>query len=78
MKLNYVPGLNVILITDSLGLLKICILKKTSSKGASFAFWVKKFLRNLNGMTIRLYCTEIEIYMLIHTILSHAMLMLLT
>ncbi len=42
MKLNYVPGLNVILITDSLGLLKICILKKTSSKGASFAFWVKR------------------------------------
>ncbi len=34
MKLNYIPVLNVLLITDSLRLLKICILKKTSSKGA--------------------------------------------
>ncbi len=34
MKLNYIPVLNVLLITDSLGLHKICILKKTSSKGA--------------------------------------------
>ncbi len=41
MKLNYIPVLNVILITDSLGLHNICILKKTSSKGASFAFWIK-------------------------------------
>ncbi len=28
MKLNYIPVLNVLLITDSLGLHKICILKK--------------------------------------------------
>ncbi len=41
MKLNYIPVLNVLMITDSLGLHKICILKKTSSKGASFAFLVK-------------------------------------
>ncbi len=34
MKLNYIPVLNVLLITDSLGLHKICILKKTSLKGA--------------------------------------------
>ncbi len=34
MKLNYIPVLNMLLITDSLGLHKICILKKTSSKGA--------------------------------------------
>ncbi len=34
MKLNYIPVLNVLLITDSLGLHKICILKKTNSKGA--------------------------------------------
>ncbi len=33
MKFNYIPVLNVLLITDSLGLHKI-ILKKTSSKGA--------------------------------------------
>ncbi len=33
MKLNYIPVLNVLLITDSLELDKICILKKTSSKG---------------------------------------------
>ncbi len=33
-KLNYIPVLNVLLITDGLGLHKICILKKTSSKGA--------------------------------------------
>ncbi len=32
--LNYIPVLNVLLITDSLGLHKIRILKKTSSKGA--------------------------------------------
>ncbi len=41
MKLNYIPVLNVLLITDSLGLHKICILKRNSSKGAEFAFWVK-------------------------------------
>ncbi len=34
IKFNYVPVLNVLLITDSLGLHKICILKKTCSKGA--------------------------------------------
>ncbi len=34
MKLNYIPVLNVLLVTDSLGLHKICILKKNSSKGA--------------------------------------------
>ncbi len=34
MKLNYIPILNVLLITDSLGLHKICILKKTSLKVA--------------------------------------------
>ncbi len=34
MKLNYIPVLNVLMITDSLELHKICILKKTSSKGA--------------------------------------------
>ncbi len=33
LKLNYIPVLNVLLITDSLGLQKICILKRTSSKG---------------------------------------------
>ncbi len=27
MKLNYIPGLNVLLITDSLGLHKICIFE---------------------------------------------------
>ncbi len=32
LKLNYIPVLNVHLITDSLGLHKICILKKTSLK----------------------------------------------
>ncbi len=41
MKFNYIPVLNVLLITDSLGLHNICILKTTSSKGAWFAFWVK-------------------------------------
>ncbi len=41
MKFNYIPVLNVLLIPDSLGLDKICILKTTSSKGA-YAFWVKK------------------------------------
>ncbi len=40
MKLHCIPVLNMLLITDSLGLHKICILKKTSSKGAaSFAFF---------------------------------------
>ncbi len=34
MKLNYIPVLNMLLITDSLGLHNICILKKTSSKEA--------------------------------------------
>ncbi len=34
IKLNYIPVLNVLLITDSLGLQKICILKKNNSKGA--------------------------------------------
>ncbi len=34
MKSNYISVLNVFLITDSLGLHKICILKKTSLKGA--------------------------------------------
>ncbi len=33
-KLNYIPVLNMLLITDSLGLHKIWIRKKTSSKGA--------------------------------------------
>ncbi len=28
MKLNYIPVLNVLLITDSLGLHNICIVKK--------------------------------------------------
>ncbi len=32
-EINYSPVLNVLLITDSLGLHKICILKTTSSKG---------------------------------------------
>ncbi len=41
IKCNYIPVLNVLLITDSLGLHEICILKKTSSKGAEFAFEVK-------------------------------------
>ncbi len=40
MKLNYIPVLNV-LISDTLGLHKICILNKTSSKDEEFAFWVK-------------------------------------
>ncbi len=34
IKYNYIAVLNVLLITDSLRLHKICILKKTSSKGA--------------------------------------------
>ncbi len=34
MKLNDIQVLNMLLITDSLGLHKICILKKTSSKRA--------------------------------------------
>ncbi len=34
IKFNYIPVLNVLLITDSLGLNKICILNKTSSKAA--------------------------------------------
>ncbi len=34
MELNYIPPLNVLLITDSLGLHNICLLKKTSSMGA--------------------------------------------
>ncbi len=34
IKLNYIPVLNVLLITDSLELHKICILKKITSKGA--------------------------------------------
>ncbi len=34
MKSNYIPVLNVLLITDRLELQKISILKKTSSKGA--------------------------------------------
>ncbi len=42
IKYNYIPVLNVLLITDSLRLHKIDILKKTSSY----------------GMTIRLDCTE--------------------
>ncbi len=42
MKWNYIPVLNVLLITDSLRLQKICILKKTISKGAYFAFGVKR------------------------------------
>ncbi len=33
LKLNNIPVLNVLLITDSLSLHKICIWKKTSSKG---------------------------------------------
>ncbi len=33
-ELNYIQVLNMLLITDTLGLHKICILKKTSSKGA--------------------------------------------
>ncbi len=38
LKLIYIPVLNVLLITDILGLHRICILKKTSSKEG---FWVK-------------------------------------
>ncbi len=34
MKFNYIPVLNVLLITDGLGLHKICILKKTIFKEA--------------------------------------------
>ncbi len=34
IKLNYIPVLNVLLVTDSLDLQNICILKKTSLKGA--------------------------------------------
>ncbi len=34
MKSNYIPVLNMLLITDRLELQKISILKKTSSKGA--------------------------------------------
>ncbi len=34
IKLNYIPDLNVLLFPDSLGLHKICILKKNSSKEA--------------------------------------------
>ncbi len=37
-KCNYIPVLNMLLITDRLELQKISILKKTSSKGAKFAF----------------------------------------
>ncbi len=32
LKLDYIPVLNVFLITDSLGLQKFCILQRTSSK----------------------------------------------
>ncbi len=56
LKLNYIPVLNALLITDSLGLHKICILKRTSSKEEQLAFWVKEnnfFIWNSNGMTIR-------------------------
>ncbi len=38
MKFNYITVLNLLLITDSLELHKIFILKKTSSKGAWFGF----------------------------------------
>ncbi len=34
MKLIYIPVLNMLLITDSLGLHRVSILKKTSLKGA--------------------------------------------
>ncbi len=34
IKLNYILVLNMLLNTDSLGLHKICIKKKTTSKGA--------------------------------------------
>ncbi len=47
MKLNYIPVLNVLLITDSLRLHNICILKKTSSKGAKLEvilFGLEEFL----------------------------------
>ncbi len=44
MKLNYIPVLNVLLITDSLGLRNICILMKTSSKEHSLLFGLKLFL----------------------------------
>ncbi len=67
MKLNYIPVLNILLITDSLGLHKICILKKSCSNEALFAFWVKIIMK-FKGMKIKLDCTEIEIYTLIHTI----------
>ncbi len=67
----------MLLITDSLGLHKICSLKKTSSKGALFAFWVKIISKYEIRMVWQLNCTEVEIYKLIHTH-SHAMLMLLT
>ncbi len=36
-------SLNVHLITDSLGLHTICILKRTSSKEELFAFWITIF-----------------------------------
>ncbi len=36
-------SLNVHLITDSLGLHKICILKRTSSKEELFALWITIF-----------------------------------
>ncbi len=41
LKLDYIPVLNVHLITESLGLHKFCILERTSSKEKLFAFWVK-------------------------------------
>ncbi len=37
-EINYIPVLNVLLITESLGIHKICVLKKTSLKEAKFAF----------------------------------------
>ncbi len=44
MKFNYIPVFNVLLITDSLGLHKICILKKTSSNEHSLLFGLEEFL----------------------------------
>ncbi len=41
MKLNYIPVLNMLLITESQVLHKICILKTTSSKEHSLLFGLK-------------------------------------
>ncbi len=38
MKLNNIPVLNVLLITDSLGLHKICIFKENQFEGSIICF----------------------------------------